>query len=137
MSSMSSRSVSGRRGRISQGSKSSSRVDIAKWLNCFNTGGTNWDGKPFHKTINVPEGKVQALWIGVDVPRGAKSGERRATVIIRPTNDMPTRVQFVLKVLDEELADRGGQRAVAVGAGCGGWIPNSGWIISLLPPMRL
>jgi hypothetical protein len=81
--------------------------EIAKWLNCFNTGGTNWDGKPFHKPINVPEGKVQALWIGVDVPRGAKPGEHSATVTIRPTNGVPTRVQLVLKVLDDELVDRG------------------------------
>ena len=81
--------------------------EIAEWLNCFNTGGTNWDGKAFHKTINVPEGKVQALWIGVDVPRGAKPGEHRATVTIRPTNAPPARVQVVLRVLADELADRG------------------------------
>ena len=40
--------------------------------------GTNWDGKPFRKTLNVPQGKVQALWIGVDVPRDAKPGEHHA-----------------------------------------------------------
>jgi hypothetical protein len=79
----------------------------AKWLRCFNTGGTNWDGKPFHKTLNVPAGKVQALWIGVDVPRGATLGEHRASVIIRPTNAPPISVQLALKVLEHELADHG------------------------------
>ena len=60
--------------------------EIAKWLNCFNTAGTNWDGKPFRKTVNVPQGKVQALWIGVDVPREAIPGEHHARVTIHPTS---------------------------------------------------
>ena len=81
--------------------------DIAKWLNCFNISGTNWDGKPFRKTVNVPQGRVQALWIGVNVPRDAKPGEHRATVNVRPKNAALTSVQVTLKVLADELADRG------------------------------
>jgi hypothetical protein len=81
--------------------------DIARWLNCFNTGGTNWDGKPFRKTVNVPQGKVQALWIGVDVPHDAKPGEYRATVTIRPGNAAPSDVELKLNVLPTELADCG------------------------------
>ena len=80
---------------------------IAGWLNCFNTGGTNWNGQPFRKTITVPHGKVQALWIGVDVPREAKPGERRATVTVRPKNAAPATVELRLAVLPTELADRG------------------------------
>jgi hypothetical protein len=81
--------------------------EIAGWLNCINTGGTNWDGKPFHKTINVPQGKVQTLWIGVDVPRDAKPGQHRATVTIRPANAVPASIELTLNVLPTELADRG------------------------------
>jgi hypothetical protein len=81
--------------------------EIAGWLNCFNTGGTNWDGKPFHKTINVPRGKVQALWLGVDVPRGAKPGKHRARVTVRPANAAPATIELILRVLPSELADRG------------------------------
>jgi hypothetical protein len=81
--------------------------DIAKWLRCFNTGGTNWDGQPFHKTLNVPRDRVQALWLGVDVPRDAKPGQHTATVTIRPTNAPPSRVELALAVLPTELADRG------------------------------
>jgi hypothetical protein len=80
---------------------------VGRWLNCFNTGGTNWDGKPFHKTINVPRGQVQALWIGVDVPREAKPGEHRATVTVRPKNAPPASIDLKLNVLPTELADRG------------------------------
>ena len=81
--------------------------EMAKWLNCFNTGGTGWDGQPFRKVVNVPQGKVQALWFGADVPRDAKPGLRRATVTIRPTNAPPASVELRLKVLPAELADRG------------------------------
>ncbi|HOX59750.1 MAG TPA: DUF6067 family protein [Candidatus Paceibacterota bacterium] len=80
---------------------------IAGWLNCFNTSGTNWDGKSFRKTLDVPQGKVQALWIGVDVPRDAKPGEHHATVKLRPKNVKPASVQLTLHVLPSELADRG------------------------------
>ena len=81
--------------------------EIARWLNCFNTGGTNWDGKPFRKTVNVPQGKVQALWIGVDVPRDAKPGEHSATVTIRLANATPADIELKLNVRPTELADRG------------------------------
>jgi hypothetical protein len=80
---------------------------IAQWLTCFNTGGTNWDGQPFRKVVNVPQGKIQALWFGVDVPRDAKPGLRSARVTIRPTNAPPVSVELKLKVLPAELADRG------------------------------
>jgi hypothetical protein len=81
--------------------------EITSWLNCFNTGGTNWDGKRFHKTLDIPQGRVQALWIGVDVPRNAKPGEHRATVTVRHKNTRPESVSVFLKVLPEELPDRG------------------------------
>jgi hypothetical protein len=81
--------------------------EIAKWLNCFNTGGTNWDGKPFHKTVSVPQGKVQAMWIGVNVPRDAKPGTYRATMNVIPKNAAPATVPLILTVLPSELADRG------------------------------
>ena len=38
-------------------------------LRCFNTGGVDWLGRSMRKTVSVPRGKVQALWIGVDVLR--------------------------------------------------------------------
>jgi hypothetical protein len=81
--------------------------EIAQWLNCFNTGGTSWDGKRFHKTVSVPQGRVQALWFGVCVPRDATPGEHRATVIIHPTNAPPAEVELMLSVLPSELADHG------------------------------
>jgi hypothetical protein len=81
--------------------------ELAGWLNCFNTGGTNWDGKRFHKTVSVPQGRVQALWFGVNVPHDATPGEHRAMVTIRPANAAPAEVELTLTVLPSVLADRG------------------------------
>ena len=43
-------------------------------LTCFNTGGIDCYGKRFAKTVSVPQGRIQPLWIGVDVPRDAEPG---------------------------------------------------------------
>ena len=38
-------------------------------LRCFNLGGINNQGQAFTKDVNVARGKLQALWIGIAVPR--------------------------------------------------------------------
>lgn len=48
-------------------------------LRCINTGGMNWDGRPLRNDVSVPQGKVQALWCGVQVPRDAAPGEYAGT----------------------------------------------------------
>ena len=42
---------------------------------CFNLGGTDYLGKPFTRQVSVKHGELQALWIGIDVPKTA--GNRR------------------------------------------------------------
>ena len=37
-------------------------------LTCFNTGGIGPYGKPFVKRLDLDSGRVQPLWIGVDIP---------------------------------------------------------------------
>ncbi len=46
-------------------------------MTCFNKGGTDFTGKPFLKEINVSAGRVQSLWIGINldsVPEGRYKG---------------------------------------------------------------
>jgi len=81
--------------------------DCANWLKCFNVGGIGWDGRPFRKTVNVPQGKVQALWFGVDVPGNVKAGEYRGTVTLRPRNAVATTVALTFNILPTALGDRG------------------------------
>lgn len=41
---------------------------------CFNLGGIDDHGKPFTRTVQVPQGKVQPLWCGVQIPDDATPG---------------------------------------------------------------
>jgi hypothetical protein len=77
---------------------SGSAVIAAGALRCFNTGGRDWMGRGFRKTVAVPQGKVQALWIGVQVPEHAPAGDYRGEVTIAPTGLVPTRVAVTLSV---------------------------------------
>ncbi|QNK01884.1 glycoside hydrolase domain-containing protein [Dyella telluris] len=51
-------------------------------LTCFNLGGTGYDGKPFTARVDVAAGRIQALWIGLDVPASATPGVYRGTVTV-------------------------------------------------------
>ncbi|MBS2212689.1 hypothetical protein KEM09_14820 [Carboxylicivirga mesophila] len=76
-------------------------------LTCFNTGGIDPFGKPFTKKVDVEAGKVQPLWIGVDIPESAKAGVYKGEVIITADNSAPQVAKVKLKVEDKVIADRG------------------------------
>ena len=76
-------------------------------MHCFNTGGTDWLGRTFAKTVNVAKGRVQPLWIGVQVPKDAAPGAYQGSVTIG-ANDVPdSTVQVSLTVTDKVLDDAG------------------------------
>jgi Glycoside hydrolase 123, N-terminal domain len=67
------------------------RVAFADWdsttipqsgLTCFNCGGIDEFGVPFTKRIDVTEGDVQPLWIGVDLDPSLPAGKYEGEVII-------------------------------------------------------
>lgn len=70
----------------------------ASRIQCFNTGGINWLGKPFTKIVAVAQGHVQALWIGVDLSSSTPSGDYAGTVTVTPDNAPPTVVRLTLHV---------------------------------------
>ncbi len=49
----------------------------ANRLTCFNTEGRDPAGRYFTKTVGVPRGSVQPLWIGVDVGKEIRAGNYR------------------------------------------------------------
>ncbi|MFA5814573.1 MAG: glycoside hydrolase domain-containing protein [Bacteroidales bacterium] len=51
-------------------------------LTCFNTQGVDPYGTSFTKKLNIQEGRVQALWIGADVPENAKPGKYAGYITI-------------------------------------------------------
>jgi hypothetical protein len=73
----------------------------------FNTGGVDWQGNKFEKTVTVGKGAVQALWMGVQVPQEAASGSYLGEITITPTGLKPTKVKIHLDVSDMVLVDDG------------------------------
>ena len=86
---------------------SKGHVIPASALRCFNAGGIDAQGKPFTRTLSVPQGEVLSLWIGVDIPKSVKSGTYEGTVTIKPANAEETKVNVALTITNEVLEDRG------------------------------
>ncbi len=80
-------------------------------LTCFNTGGIDPYGEPFVKRVDVEKGKVQPLWIGVDIPENIAKGNYKGTVTVSPKNAEPQTVNVSLKINNEVLTDRGDREA--------------------------
>jgi hypothetical protein len=75
--------------------------------NCFNTGGRDWMGRPFRKTVAVAQGKVQALWMGIQIPETVPAGDYRGEVTITPAGHPPTRVPVSITVSARTIAASG------------------------------
>lgn len=79
----------------------------AAQLNCINTHGTTYDAKPFTATVNIPEGKIQAMWCGVDVPENAAAGVYKGIATIK-ANGMPAMpVRLTLTVTNKPVVNSG------------------------------
>ncbi len=83
------------------------QVLSAAALRCFNLGGTNWDGAPLTKRVDVALGRVQALWCGLQVPEDAAPGVYRGLVEVAAANAPATRIELAITVTDQVLADSG------------------------------
>ena len=75
-------------------------------LRCFNLGGIDTSGKPFSKKLDVSQGKVQALWIGTDIPVTA-AGNYKGTVKVAAANTEPTTIEFEITVTGTTIANHG------------------------------
>ena len=51
-----------------------------------NTNGINTCGKPFIKVVIVEQGKVQPMWVGIDVPDNAVTGNYEGTITVKTGN---------------------------------------------------
>ena len=78
---------------------------LSKQINCFNAEGIDYHGKPFSKIINIEDGKVQALWVGVDLSGVAKGiYDGSATVLV---NNKKKSIKIQLNVMGEAIEDHG------------------------------
>ena len=51
-------------------------------FNCLDTGGVDWLGRRFSKRVDVPRGKIAALWCGVQLPASCRAGDYSAEVAV-------------------------------------------------------
>ena len=85
----------------------SGAVISAASFNCFNTGGINWDGKPFSKTVNIAAGNIQALWNGLDVPATTFPGVYSGAISVSAAGKPIRSIAFTLNILNGLKADGG------------------------------
>src|SRR6185312_15673767 len=63
--------------------------------------------KHFTKRVDVAEGNVQALWMGVDIPANAAPGIYKGAVFISTLGTKAKRIPLQITVTGKYLADRG------------------------------
>lgn len=76
-------------------------------LTCFNTTGIDPYGKPFQKRVNVAKGKVQTLWVGVDISEHIKFGKYTGNVVIKVNNQPDQIMKITLNIANEVIVNRG------------------------------
>ncbi|HUT26252.1 MAG TPA: glycoside hydrolase domain-containing protein, partial [Sumerlaeia bacterium] len=79
----------------------------ASAMTCFNLEGTDPYGNRFTREVNVEQGAVQALWIGVDVPRDIPAGVYQGDVTLLAAGIDAVAIPVSLEIEDTALEDRG------------------------------
>ena len=78
------------------------KIEAGK-ITCFNKGGIDIQGNPFSKVVNIPAGRVQALWMGIDL-EGAAAGTYKGTVTVSSGGEKQS-LDIALKVAGEPVPD--------------------------------
>ncbi len=76
-------------------------------LTCFNLQGTDWDGKPLKKTVNIEAGYVQPLWIGIDIPKEIKAQSYNGKLEISGKGSEVQSIDITINVSKNLLGTRG------------------------------
>lgn len=79
----------------------------ASSFTCFNTEGTDVTGTVFEKNCSVDKGKVQALWVGIQLPEHLSAGTYQGTVTVSAANAESKTVQVSLNVSENVIANHG------------------------------
>jgi Glycoside hydrolase 123, N-terminal domain len=79
----------------------------ASAFSSFNTQGVDWQGRAFTRRLHVARGRVQALWMGVQVPDSAAPGTYEGSVTVAPAGLDPTTLPIRLTVTPDPIADHG------------------------------
>lgn len=78
----------------------------ASALRCFNLGGIDTSGKAFKTRVDVAKDKVQALWIGADMPVNA-AGIYTGKVTLKAANAQPVDITCRIEVKGDAIENHG------------------------------
>lgn len=81
------------------------RIISARLMTCFNKGGINMRGNMFTKTVNVQSGRLQALWMGIDL-NDVKEGIYKGSVSVVAGGKKQT-IPIQLEVSGDVVPDHG------------------------------
>ncbi len=87
--------------------ESATAVIPADSVTCFNIGGVDWEGHRFATRVDVPQGRVQALWFGISVPDSARPGRYQGSVTIGSRNHGALTLPVALTVVAGSIASHG------------------------------
>jgi hypothetical protein len=79
----------------------------AKLFSCLNTDGTNWDNTVLKKTVNVPQGHVQAMWCLINMPVNIVPGVYNGIATVQANGLPAVPVKIMLMIKSAVLADGG------------------------------
>ncbi len=85
--------------------RSSDKMISAGNITCFNKGGIDFRGNRFTKTVNVQTGRIQALWMGIDLT-GIEKGNYTGSVSIVAGGEKQT-IPLKLEVAGETVPNHG------------------------------
>ncbi|MFH1941088.1 MAG: glycoside hydrolase domain-containing protein, partial [bacterium] len=74
---------------------------------CFNTGGIDWEGKLLDKTCPVGKGKIQPLWMGVQIPEDVPPGKYEGEITVAPAGSEESNIHLVLNISRNVRKDAG------------------------------
>lgn len=87
--------------------KSGKEIIPAAASTLFNAGGSDWRGQTFSKTISVESGKVQTLWVMIEIPDHAAAGTYKGTWQITSEGAAPVPFDVSINVSGLALKDHG------------------------------
>jgi hypothetical protein len=76
-------------------------------LTCFNCGGIDEKGARFTTQLDIPQGTVQPLWLGVLVPENQRPGTVEGTVTVSSSNRGSQSIPVVLDVQNARAVNHG------------------------------
>jgi hypothetical protein len=76
-------------------------------MSCLNTDGTNAEGHPLKKMVDVEQGHIQAMWCLLNIPEGTKAGNYSGTATVMVKGLQPQTVRVQLLVDNKVLKDGG------------------------------